>query len=279
MYGRRLLGLQFKTSLALTSPLNLPAPGRRQPIPHLSVCIDLCFAKRLLEPDYSLRPHFCGTFSQVTGSFAEFLNNASSVGLGFSPHPPVSVWYGYNKTNGFLLAWLYTFLDFVPHHAFGLPCGFLQGTTPFRGFPFRAYALHVSPQFCLYSTGISNLLSIGTTLVLALSPDLPRADQLYLNLRYSAERITSLSLLIPAFSLDTLHSSPFRYCFVCVSMLLYQCLQTFLSFGVVFQPGHFRRRTSRPVSCALFECMAATGQHPGCLRNPTSFSITRTLGP
>jgi len=29
-YGRRLLGLRFKASLALTSPVNLPAPGRRQ---------------------------------------------------------------------------------------------------------------------------------------------------------------------------------------------------------------------------------------------------------
>ena len=37
-------GLKFKASLALTSPLNLPAPGRRQPI-YLTFrfCIDLCF--------------------------------------------------------------------------------------------------------------------------------------------------------------------------------------------------------------------------------------------
>ena len=43
-YGRRLLGLEFKASLALTSPLDLPAPGRRQPI-YLSfrIRIDLCF--------------------------------------------------------------------------------------------------------------------------------------------------------------------------------------------------------------------------------------------
>ena len=43
-YGRRLLGLKFKASLALTSPLNLPAPGRRQPI-YLTFRfrIDLCF--------------------------------------------------------------------------------------------------------------------------------------------------------------------------------------------------------------------------------------------
>ena len=43
-FGRRLLGLKFNASIALTSPLNLPAPGRRQPI-YLTFrfCIDLCF--------------------------------------------------------------------------------------------------------------------------------------------------------------------------------------------------------------------------------------------
>ena len=53
------------------------------------------------------------------------------------------------------------------------------------------------------STGISTCCPSATTLVLALGPDLPRADQLYPgNLGYSAERIlTFLSLLIPAFSL------------------------------------------------------------------------------
>ena len=43
-YGRRLLGLKFKVSLSLTSPLNLPAPGRRQPIYFtFRFRIDLCF--------------------------------------------------------------------------------------------------------------------------------------------------------------------------------------------------------------------------------------------
>ena len=43
-YGRRLLGLKFCASLALTRPLNLPAPGRRQPL-YLSFRFsrDLCF--------------------------------------------------------------------------------------------------------------------------------------------------------------------------------------------------------------------------------------------
>ena len=52
-------------------------------------------------------------------------------------------------------------------------------------------------------TGISTCYPSTTTFVLALGPDLPRADQLYSgNLRYSANRIlTYFSLLIPAFSL------------------------------------------------------------------------------
>ena len=54
-----------------------------------------------------------------------------------------------------------------------------------------------------HSTGISTCCPSATPHGLALGPDLPRADQLYPGiLGYSAGRIpTSLSLLIPAFSL------------------------------------------------------------------------------
>ena len=110
------------------------------------------------------------------------------------------------------------------------------------------------------STGISTCYPSTTSFDLALGPDLPRADQLYPgNLRYSAERIpTSLSLLIPAFSLPgtpqllpvLLHrasNAPLPY--LAVSCASVSC----------FSPGHFRRRTSRLVSYyALFECMAAS---------------------
>ena len=53
------------------------------------------------------------------------------------------------------------------------------------------------------STGISTCCPSATAFALTLGPDLPKEDQLYFgNLRYSAEKIlTSLSLLIPAFSL------------------------------------------------------------------------------
>ena len=132
------------------------------------------------------------------------------------------------------------------------------------------------------STGISTCCPSATSLDLALGPDLPRADPLYPgNLGYSAIRIPTLfSLLIPAFSL--------RYRPQLLPVLLLPVSNAPLpiisdsSASVsCFSPGHFRRRTSRPVSYyALFECMAAS--------EPTSwlsskshilFHLTRTLGP
>ena len=64
-------------------------------------------------------------------------------------------------------------------------------------------SLRVPTVLSYCSTGISTCCPSATALALTLGPDLPRADQLYPgNLGYSAERIpTSLSLLIPAFSL------------------------------------------------------------------------------
>ena len=64
-------------------------------------------------------------------------------------------------------------------------------------------SLRVPTILSYRSTGISTCCPSATTLVLALGPDLPRADQLYSgNLGYSAIRILTLfSLLIPAFSL------------------------------------------------------------------------------
>ena len=115
-------------------------------------------------------------------------------------------------------------------------------------------SLHVPTVLSYRSTGISTCCPSATTLVLALGPDLPRADQLYPgNLRYSAMKIlTSFSLLIPAFSLQDsppllpvwLHSvfnAPLPI--ITDSRASVSC----------FSPGHFRRRTSRLVSYyALF---------------------------
>ena len=143
-------------------------------------------------------------------------------------------------------------------------------------------SLRVPTVLSYRSTGISTCCPSATTLVLALGPDLPRADQLYSgNLGYSAWRIpTSISLLIPAFSLL---NSPLLLTVQLRSVKnaplpTFSCSSASVS---CFSPGHFRRRTSRLVSYyALFECMAAS--------EPTSwlsskshilFHLTRTLGP
>ena len=161
--------------------------------------------------------------------------------LGFSPHPPVSV-YGTGMCitiAAFLDGWLTCFatLWFAPHHVFPLIRGFasLSGTSLVPVFPFPGQAFHPCPHSSVY-TEYRNLTCYPSTTSfdLALGPDLPRADQLYSgNLRYSAVRIlTLLSLLIPAFSLPR---SP-QLLTVLLRSSSNAPLPTFLflSFGVMF---------------------------------------------
>ena len=182
--------------------------------------------------------------------------------LGFSPHPPVSV-YG-TGTYGAIAAFLDSmYPDFAT--IISLPvtplayCADLPAQRLLcldRSFLSR---LPLTPRvptvLTICSTGISTCCPSATSSDLALGPDLPRADQLYPGiLGYSAGRIlTFLSLLIPAFSLL---KSP---------QLLTVLLRSFKNAPLptlagsaasvlCFSPGHFRRRTSRLVSYyALFE--------------------------
>ena len=132
--------------------------------------------------------------------------------LGFSPHPPVSV-YGTGAIQtiaAFLDAWLTLFPTLISVRITSSDC---RADLPTRLLPrlhrFSLSRLRLSfcvPTVLSYdSTGISTCCPSATSFDLALGPDLPRADQLYPgNLRYSAWRIlTSISLLIPAFSLLT----------------------------------------------------------------------------
>ena len=100
-------------------------------------------------------------------------------------------------------------------------------------------SLRVPTVLSYRSTGISTCCPSATTLVLALGPDSPRADQLYPgNLGYSATRIPTLfSLLIPAFSLPY---SP-QLLTVLLRPVCNAPLPTFrfLSFGGAFQPRTF----------------------------------------
>ena len=130
--------------------------------------------------------------------------------LGFSPHPPVSV-YGTGAIQtiaAFLDAWLTLFPTLISVRITSSDC---RTDLPVRLLPRLRRAFHSRlvlstrvPTVLLYrGTGISTCCPSVTSFDLALGPDLPRADQLYPgNLGYSAERIlTFLSLLIPAFSL------------------------------------------------------------------------------
>ena len=190
--------------------------------------------------------------------------------LGFSPHPPVSV-YGTGPWHTIAAfpgrhSWHFATLMFAPLHASATCTGVLP--------PVRLLRLHRSflsrhafcarvPTFLVpRGTGISTCCPSATPCGLALGPDLPREDKLYPgNLGYSADRIpTYLSLLIPAFSL---HAAP-----LLLAVQLRRSMDaplpiifTYNSTASVlcFSPGHFRRRDSRLVGCyALFECMAAS---------------------
>ena len=152
-----------------------------------------------------------------------------------------------------------------------------------RSFLSRLTLSFCVPTFLIYrSTGISTCCPSATSFDLALGPDLPRADQLYPgNLGYSAERIlTFLSLLIPAFSLQD--SPPLLPVWLrSVFNAPLPIISDSRASVSCFSPGHFRRRTSRPVSYyALFECMAASEPTSWLsLKSHILFHLTRTLGP
>lgn len=121
-------------------------------------------------------------------------------------------------------------------------------------------SFRVPTVLSICGTGISTCCPSATLFSLALGPDLPRADQLYPgNLGYSAWRIpTSISLLIPAFSLLN-RPQLLPVLLRPVKNAPLPILADPQASVVCFSPGHFRRRTSRLVSCyALFECMAAS---------------------
>ena len=167
----------------------------------LNSCLSLFSAASLLEAP--LLP-------KLRGHFAEFLNNASPVGLRIlSSSTCVGLRYGYDMI----------YSGFSWHMAHMLPYFISVRVTPsycHTDLPawllsrlHRSFLSRLSLSTCVptvlinKSTGISTCCPSTTSFDLALGPDLPRADQLYSgNLGYSAWRIlTSISLLIPAFSL------------------------------------------------------------------------------
>ena len=148
---------------------------------------------------------------KLRGYFAEFLNNASSVGLRIlSSSTCVGLRYGYHiRYSGFSWHMAHMLRYYLSLHITSLDC---MADLPtilllrlYRSFLSRLILSTCVPTFLICdSTGISTCYPSTTDFSLALGPDLPRADQLYPgNLGYSAVRIlTLLSLLIPAFSLQ-----------------------------------------------------------------------------
>ena len=150
-----------------------------------------------------LEPILCGLIAQapllpkLRGHFAEFLNNASSVGLRIlSSSTCVGLRYGYYINNSGFSRQLARLLPYL--------CSVRITALTYKGDlpPLRLFCLHRSFHsrlffpFCVPTvllsrgTGISTCYPSTTAFALALGPDLPRADQLYSgNLRYSAFKI------------------------------------------------------------------------------------------
>ena len=147
---------------------------------------------------------------KLRGHFAEFLDNASPVGLRIlSSSTCVGLRYGYVQNNsGFSWQWLRILPTMQSPHQFEpSPGGFASQAARalHRSLHSRLILYPCVPTFLSKrSTGISTSCPSTTPCGLALGPDFPRADQLYSGiLGYSAWRIlTSISLLIPAFSLQ-----------------------------------------------------------------------------
>ena len=160
---------------------------------------------------FAAAPHKGATLlPKLRVHFAEFLNNTSSVGLRIlSSSTCVGLWYGYSKNDsGFSRYMAHMLRYFSSLRVTSSDCTAVFPSVLLlrlhRSFLSRLMLSTYVPTVLIYdSAGISTCCPSATHFCLALGPDFPRADQLYPgNLGYSAERIlTSLSLLIPAFSL------------------------------------------------------------------------------
>ena len=201
-----------------------------------------------------LGPVLCGLLSQapllpkLRGHFAEFLNNASSVGLRiFSLPTCVGLRYGfilYNSSFSRHSLCMLPYCNFGPRRATALCTGFSWCTAPalVRVFPFPAHASRMRP---CSSDKIKyrnfNLLSIGYGFRPRLRSRLPQSRSALLWKPWVFGRKDShLPLATHSGILSSmLSTAPCRYRFFKHPMLLYQPLSRFLSFGGVFQPRKF----------------------------------------
>ena len=137
------------------------------------------------------------------------------------------------------MAHMLHYSKFAPHHAFGLPGGFASLTTSALApvFPFPAYAFCMRPHSSVISQYRNfNLLSIGYAFRPRLRSRLTQGrSALPWKPRIFGHKDSHLILATHSGILSSIPSTaPYRYRFDEYSMLLYQCINTFLSFGVVF---------------------------------------------
>ena len=156
------------------------------------------------------------------------------------------------------------YFHFAPRHAFGSCSGFAGCTPPSLApvFPFPAHALPMRPHSSVYMRYRNlNLLSIGYVFRPLLRPRLTQSRSALLWKPWIFGREDShLSLATHSGILSSYPSTaPSGTASSVLRMLLYQSLRDSTASVLCFSPGHFRRRTSRLVSCyALFECVAAS---------------------
>ena len=177
-------------------------------------------------------------------------------------------------------------LYFTPHHGFPLPPGFAKvaGTPLAPGFPFPASALLTCPHSSVIPQYRNlHLLSIGYDSRPRLRPRLTQSRSALLWKPWIFGHKDSHLILATHSGILSSMQSTAPYGTASSRM---QCSSTNLLLDSLvsvarFSPGHFRRRTSRPVSYyALFECMAASEPTSWLSSRPhILFHLTYTLGP
>ena len=185
---------------------------------------------------------------KLRGHFAEFLNNASSVGLRIlSSSTCVGLRYGHIWHNsGFSRQPVRMLRYFGSLHitARTFVCGFASTPSPLLVpvFPFLAHAFLLRPHSSdhMWYRNL-NLLSIGYASRPLLRSRLTQGrSALPWNPWIFGRKDSHLPLATHSGILSSIQSTaPYRYCFFPYTMLLYQCTSTFLSFGSVFQPRTF----------------------------------------
>ena len=151
------------------------------------------------------------------------------------------------------------YFHFAPRHAFGSCSGFAGCTPPSLApvFPFPAHALPMRPHSSVYMRYRNlNLLSIGYVSRPPLRPRLTQSRSALLWKPWIFGREDSHLSLATHSGILSSYQSTAPYGTASSHM---QCSSTNLLLDSLvsvarFSPGHFRRRTSRPVSYyALFE--------------------------